>query len=520
MKNKKIIFYAAIIFIILMPVIFFPVSTDLSIYILAGKSIAEGGKIYVDFVDLKTPMIYYIFSGIYQLFGSSEITLRIIDFLIQFCTILALYFLLVRHTKSSTIALASCIIYSISYTVLNFSQTFRAESFVGMGVLLLSFIQLSEKKGVLLLLVRGIIIGFLAGLKLTFGILLIAVIFDDIVRTRHSFKDIAKFSGITALGTSIMLFIAFLPFLDSGIWHGYKNAMHYLSFYASQPPFDIGFIRNSLKELGYFFGDRYSLLLVFLTVYGLSFAINNENKFRAPALFGLINILVIISGFLLISVLLEKKLPAYHFLRMYLPLSILAGLGCIMIINKLKKRWKDWQVYSKLIFAGILFLAALLSPLPRWLNTLKIPVYYFTDKEKYDMYFERSEGASTIRKQHKEVAEIINREKQKNDKVIVMSIGANVINYFLEDVEISKFSQSCFYFSNGSAPEWKKDIVDEVNEAQWIIVQINDRHIYINGHNRSSWESLKQDLELPWIISKNFVLYRKTKSFYIYRRKE
>jgi hypothetical protein len=62
-----------IIIVLLLPTLAFPLSSDLSIFMMMGDYILEGKTIYQDFVDIKPPFLYYVFAFInYILFIQSS----------------------------------------------------------------------------------------------------------------------------------------------------------------------------------------------------------------------------------------------------------------------------------------------------------------------------------------------------------------------------------------------------------------------------------------------------------------
>jgi len=62
--------------------LFFPLSTDLSIYVLGGGAVLHEKKLYLDFIDIKPPLFYYYFARIVKIFRRSEMGVRFFEFLL------------------------------------------------------------------------------------------------------------------------------------------------------------------------------------------------------------------------------------------------------------------------------------------------------------------------------------------------------------------------------------------------------------------------------------------------------
>jgi hypothetical protein len=516
-KYNKNFYGFLIIILVLFPTIFFPIHSDLSIFLLGGKALLEGKKLYVDYIDIKPPLIYYLFAGIYQITGKSEILLRIFDFAMQFSAICLMYFVISKQTRNSTIALFSCIIYALLYSTFNFNQTFQGESFTSLPLIFLIIIQFAKKNSIWLMLLRGILIGFLFSIKFTLGIVFIPILLDDLFSKEFSYKSVLSRAVLTFIGFIIFVLLSFSPLFASDVQKGYLNVIDFFKFYTYNVPFNAEFVQNTIKFVGLYFGGFFSLVLIVFASIGLSRLFTKDNK-EERSVQHLINLSFTLSLFLLISVIIEKQFFLYHFMRFYLPISIIAGLGLYSIINKLKINWKNISLYTKFIAVLIVIFLIFESPVPRWLKLLKVPAYYFTDKNKYDNLFTNQDDAYICRIQYIEVAKYINDNKKPGDFVIVMSTGSNPINFFLNNARISRFSQSCFYFSKANIKNWKDGILNEMKSANWIVVQDNDRHRFINGHDFSSWESLQQNPVMFFQLNENYKQNIQIGNFLIFKR--
>jgi 4-amino-4-deoxy-L-arabinose transferase-like glycosyltransferase len=516
--NKKHILLWAIIALIFLPLLFFPISSDLSIFTLGGKTIAEGGDIYVDYVDLKPPLIYYLFSLFYSIFGSSEVTLRLCDYLIQIAAVVLLWRIVKKVSLSDFFAYASSIIFAVLYTSLNYTQTFQSESLTILPILGIFYIQVFNKSGLVFMLARGALIGFLAGIKPDLGIVLLAVMVDDAILKKYTFKVQFLRFLYTSAGFVLFILISILPIMNSEQMKQFGNVFQFLSFYSSQPPFDKAFVIHSIKEVANFFGDYLSLSQFALVVLGLGIYFkkqyNNDSSEDHLLRFSLLTIL-----FMMFTIALERKFHTYHFIRMFIPLALFAAYGFKSFYGSLKTAWENGDSFKKWGIAMLLGTAIVFSPISRLVNISTIGYKFFTDQSSYDAQFEKKEFWSNMhRVQHKEITGFIKSKRAPGDMLMVVSTGAGALNFFLKDMQIARLSQSCFYLGPGAVEGWTKMAFDDLKQADWVVAQLDDIHPSLTSTDLPSWELFKQNMSMYNYLINNFHLVKTTHSFKIFQR--
>ena len=132
--------------------------------------------------------------------------------------------------------------------------------------------------------------------------------------------------------------------------------------------------------------------------------------------------------------------------------------------------------------------------------------------------FERDDSNFQNYSQQKEIARIINSKRKPGEKVFVMSIGASSVYNFLKIKNASKFAHSQFYFGNGVPESWLNEARQEVFKTTWLVVQLSDGHPALNGHWRSSFQSLQRDSILWNYVEDHFTHTDSTQEFYIFRQ--
>ena len=68
---------------LLLPILTFPVHTDQATFLRGGMALLEGGTLYVDFIDVKPPLVYMLYAIPAAVAGASEIGIRVFDLIWQ-----------------------------------------------------------------------------------------------------------------------------------------------------------------------------------------------------------------------------------------------------------------------------------------------------------------------------------------------------------------------------------------------------------------------------------------------------
>lgn len=508
--------YLAVIIpaLILLPTITFPISNDLSIFFLGGKSLLNGGQIYKDFIDFKPPFIFYITAFSIKLFGESEISLRVFDFIIQISASVCL-FVIIKNYINKNAALYSSIIYSALYTSLHYTQTMNPECYAALPILTILSIELKEKPRIISHIITGICVAILFALKYTMGIVLVGMLLYDIFSgNAFNIKFLKKYLliGLSFTAFSVLFFI---QLFNSETWDAFKDVVSYLSFYGSKPEMSISTISDMLKNTGYYFGDRFSLFISLLTFTGIFFSIRPISKKTDKISI----ITAIFFLLLLLSVFIEKKMAVYHFSRIYLPAAILAGFALNEIIKSISIKAFKTNLIAVLITLSLIIFFAIMSPLPRMLNIIKVPYYFAVDNDKYNALFQDEGSSSKLRNDQIEAAEYIKKAAEKNDKVFIMTTGSSYINYLLRDYEQPAFLHSQPYISEFVPENWKIRFLDYFSNSDYLVIQLNDRHPLLFMHEMSTFEFIQNNDEYTEILNSKYELINQSKYYNIYKRK-
>ena len=474
------------------------------------------GKFYVDLIDIKPPLIYYFYSIVYFIFGSSEFALRLFDFFFQFMTVCLLFSTIRKATGNIKLSGISALIFSLSYTIQGHNQTMQIESYMPLLTLLIVRLMLEEKQKISKLIVVGALAGIITAFKFTMFFVIFIVPLSDYLIKQKSIGETTKRFLWSIAGFVIAIALTLIPFLDSEVRNGFSGVLTYLSYYSQIPPINIEFFRTSIKVLGNFFGDKYSLLISISLVLGIiRFGKLNREKTVSNNFAAVLLSLVFLLG---ISIIVERKFFEYHFSRLYAVFSIFAGAGVIFIYDSLKALVKDWRRnYFTAVFIGIILIV--MSPVARWIAILQPTVEYFSNGEGYDNYYERPfEGSAVLRFEHKATADYIIQNSSMNDKTLVVSVASSIVNYHLNELAYNRFMLSCFFISNEKISQWVETAYDELQKSRWLVLQENDPSGIANHHSLSSRQYMLQDKKFGSYIQSNFHQVKVIGNFHIYEK--
>ncbi|MFP4527167.1 MAG: ArnT family glycosyltransferase [Candidatus Kapaibacterium sp.] len=519
-KTKWKIILWAVILILFAPSLFYPYSADLAVFMEGGRAIVEGKTLYLDFVDLKPPVIYYVFAFIISIFGNNEFAPRIFDAIYQSGAIYLMIVFLRRISGRESLAYLAGIVYAFSYSKLGFSGTAQTESMISLPLAGILWVQYLRSGAASRVLLRGGLAGFIASVKFTMGIVLVAILLDDLLSGKYTFREFLRNSALTIASFIGAVLITFIPILiNAGAFENYIIVMEYLATYSANPQFDMVLIRDGLKNIAGYFGDIFSLLFTTsmiaapVLIFSRKSVIENQDKIAR-----LIRISLIFCMLMLLSVFVEKKFHGYHYLRMLLPMSFLASVGLAIIWRRLREYFINGRLYTRGVIAMLALTAIVFSPVPRWLNIAQLPVLFITNERAFDSYYERSGSKMVLRVQQKKVADYINKNGSSSDKVLLVATGSAPIITMLPDATRGKFSQSAFVLGTYANKKWYGEFFEDVTDSDWIIVQNNDVYPHINAHIMTSWQSLEKREVIMKYLRRNFDRVYETTNYYVFRR--
>lgn len=544
-KTTIYLIISVILLIILFPIVFYPPTGDFAIYIKGGQVLFNGGRLYVDFIDVKSPLFFMI-SGLLGLFSGNTYTgFRIVEYFFHFFVSFLLFYEMKKITKTE-IAIISSIIYSISILVINFDGTYESETVSNLFIILLIFQLIkskdeAQKNKFSSFYITGILSGILFSMKLTYLIIPLSFLIIDIFDYSPK-KKIIKPYVIIFFSFVLSTLFCHIFLIDKQVFDGYLRILNYIKFYSNIPPISLDFIKITIKSIGNYFGYFFSLFFSFtvlLTIFLLLIQNKSENPgvkkenfsndiisdemklFQDKRITKLLYYSISFLILLLISIIIERKYFFYHYSRLIVPLSILSSFGIYIIWQNIKQYFTARNKFSKII--AIIILSAFLfifSPITRVISQWQYPLKKLQGNEKYFAYIEKISSEILSYSDKYTITKYVNKNYSNSTKILISANGSFDISFFLNGHVINSFAQSCYYISNFRVPYYINKFRNELKSANLLIIQNNDRNYAYNNHQMSSYEALFQSADFKDYLINNFKQVYETKELLLFERKK
>jgi len=538
-STKYLIAGSITILILLCGMLAFPLGHDQSIFQLGGNMIFKQGAIpYRDFLELKQPLIFYIYGFTNWMFGDHEWSVRLFDIFYHCITLYFFYRLLRKVYQDERIALFSIVLYTLYYTGSGYWMTSQTESFALLPTLLiteaiLKFEQGSNSFGKILefALIIGIAIFILISLKITLGLVIIAFIPIILFHSNQTFPFKIRFVCFTIIFTIGFLFLACLGLYLTGAWDNFTTSLIWINKYADIVPIlSIETFKNvyfhafpsllvSSISLTYFV-----LSIIGITIHNTKYETSLKSKFL-PKFFHVILFWQLAIG--LFGVLFERKNFVYQYTRVVWILMPFISLAILFLYQHCKRYYRQEKnknnirrIYSVGLVAVILVIVLLFSPLPRVISQ---PVEWTWLTIRHD---DNAKEAKLAEDEYSGL-EIENMAK----KIIPKQLAQNQLFFWGNYVHI--------YLSTGTLPptlclanpqfispwtpkEWKQQMIIDLKNAspRFFITEYNDSRPFITGTTSDSYASLLQWDELRTYLFMNYQLLDSSRHFKIYSRIE
>ncbi len=495
--------FLALGMVILSITILFPVGSDLSIFIQGGMILHNGGELYVDFFDVKPPFVYYLFELLYGMFDKNIIGYRVFDFVYQSIFLASSVYIFRKLDIKSSVTNLFLVVTPLLYTTMGYANIMQVESMFFLPFIWYFYLSFKSDNNYKSAIAKGILLALIFNLKYTLGVVLIADIYFVVSNNRLNKRTVINLL-IQVSAFIFLTFLFFLPVILNGNTEGMLKFMDYMSVYSNYPTWSFGHVLYLIESLTIHFSDNLSLFLFIALL--LAVFKKDESKNSRLISYGLLCFILLI-----ITIILERKGLAYHYQRLIPLYSLLASFGVAYLLIKIKE--------LKVVYIAIASVFILIySPLPRYINLLKVPYYYFSDGDEnyYNSFIDGKYGAMVYK--HKKVAEYLNHNN-RSDKTLLMSANGNEMITFLDTDYKYSMAMSSFYLNDISPIELQEIVFDELEETETLIILNNDYSPITFFKNISSLGAVKENkkfqeyinyyFELDTTIDNTFVIYNR-----------
>lgn len=497
-KTLKYLIFSAII---LLPVIAFPISSDLSVFMHGGMTIANGGELYKDFFDIKPPLIYYIFAALNYLFGDNVLVFRVFDFLYQMGFLFLCTILFSKLRIKQTVIRAFLILLPLSYTILNYRDTLQVESLAFIPMLIYFYYLMNEEQNSKSLVIMGLMLGISISLKYTLGIIFIASIPIFLSKYENRYKAIVLLIIQLIIGVFV-LFLTISPVILQGNIDGLMATNKYLAAYSKYPPIGAELFREMLKTLAYSLGNFVTVTYLFFFLLASIFCIKKDK-------IEIIKYSLLLCFLLFFSVIIERKANIYHLSRLYPFLILVVSYGLIYFL----KNFKFGKNIQSLVFILIFIF---FSPLLRFINTYKIAFDRVFNYESYVNHY-TEDNTFNLLDNHLKIADYIN--KLNDDKFLLINTGGNQAIHYLDFKYKYKFPHSAFHLSPIAPELYKKAFEMDLHDADIVAIDSSDSIYMIFLSEGSSYDLFFKNQEYKDYLERNFSLDTVLlERYFIYKR--
>jgi hypothetical protein len=520
LSRSRWIIIALLTALILSPILFFPLGHDEAIFYVSGEKILQGALPYRDFIDIKPPLIYYLYAVAIAIFGHGDASIRILDFMLQAATIWILVGLIRKASANDLWAAIAALLYAIVYVGLSPAGTAQTESYVGLLGLGMIWLQMYRRTpaGIVALGVMG---GLLIMFKVTFGIVLAGAALAELIifEKEHRVRNLLLMaSGSAIVGvTFIILLLAFDLVADFRIMQEYTKG------YAAQQWTSIGgWLKDFSKKTPPYIADNYSIMLSLATVAGMVYSViptQNSDRNRVSddgqRLLQLCTIMVIV---LLFSIGVEQKYAAYHFGRFYAFGVVLAACGGLSAARSFSRLGAVRSGYRWFIGLVLALMILLFSPLTRYLWHSGAAVISITrGSTALDNYYDQSVIGYT-RSEMRQIGNYIIAHRRPGDRLFIASGYAALMYRFANTIPEFKLYHGTTFTATFAPEPWKRSTAEYVlhQRPRFIVAQFNDGFAPLNGTPLSAEEGLRLLPGIDSLMRSSYSRVMRTEGFNLY----
>lgn len=473
----------------------------------------NGGLIYVDFIDVKPPLIYYISALAIKVFGTNESSLRIMEFLWQSATIGVLVYIVTKHTSNKISAMLAAVVYATLHVNLSASQTYQTESLVAIFVLVA--FELATRRGAWFDVIIGFCLACCFLLKYPLAIAALPLVFYWLHEYRN-WRAAALRTMRVAILSFLFIGLLVLPIItDERFWPAFAVVFDFLKVYNSYPAIDLKFAAFVVKYLGVFFGDK-TTIVVMIGVFASVWTLLNQavsSKLRALTLFNVWLLILFV-----VTVVIERKMSPYQLGRTFLPISILASVGFAHLYSDFIQRFRSTDSAIRYTLIGLAVLLMFFSPLPRYFNASSLAIRGTFDRSVWDAYLTRSDEVGMDNVSVRKMQTYLNNRIPSNQHVFVMSMMATGVLPFIDRAYPSVFADPHFYTALNAPTVWRNKAMLEIKASEWLAIDTVDICSATTQHELSSWQCTQSDPFFKSEIFSNFTPVDTVAVYVILRR--
>lgn len=508
------ILLAVVLLLCSLPTLWAPFDGDQALFFVSGQKILAGDVLYRDIVDLKPPLIYFIYAGAIALFGESVIAVRLVELLVHFGVIWVLARTVRKVSGNDMWAALAALCYAALYFGLPFYSRGQVEGFANLPIVgIVALLADRRKAGTdCTMILTGMLIGVLLLLKTSFLVLVPTVAMLLFFERDFRFARLIRQMSMMAIGMSLPLLLGFLYLWLGGALGDFRLVQEFTSGYAAvQWATPLASLSEAIRQIPWYFSTTYSAFLALLTVAGIFLFLSSTSKNAVVDDGGvnqdaelLLRFAVLLFLVLLATVGIEAKYLTWHFNRLFVPGALLASWGGVHVLRKFCS--VKLNRFTVVMGLACLVPLTLLSPFVRYAWNSRASLINAADGIEAFNSAQGMDGDGFDLAELKRIGDYLREHKKPGDAIFAASGWGGAIHFFADDVPDFKVYQSGFLIAPYAPDAWRQDtreyLLDE--KPQFIVAQ-HDAMPHITGEQTTSLEMLRA---LPGIDSLLYTQYQ------------
>ena len=497
-----------------LPTIIAPLGTDQMLYSLGARTVLDGGQLYSDFWEIKSPLIFLLYAVPFALVGEHMEAIRVMD-MVNTGLAMGAVFLLSRRLFNHRAAVLAAAFYGFTYLTHAPGELAEAESFMAAPLALAFFLYRpadDTRRSVLRAAAAGLLLGVAFSLKATAIFLVIGLPLAELLLRdgqRWSMRGAAARLSAAAAGF-LLLQVVLVGYLAIGGALGdfFDIQRNYTAPYnAFRYPPGLSHVRHLMEGTSTYISDAR-----FITTPALVAVFIGLFRLRSGGVY----FLALLAAVGVFGIWWQGKLFTYHWLIMIPLLAPLAGYAVDHIIGLSLPlpAWRRLAVWA-LLAGGFAVLAY--TPLARTYDNYRTFASYVSgslDRREVEQRY------NFLLAPNHALVDYVNQYGEPDDQLFIWGLWP--VSYFwLDRPLVDRFVSNHGLRATWAPDSWREELIDDLSAAQprFVAVAKGDRQPWLVGtaetsdeHMRNSFPELRQLLEEEYAIVQDlglFILYER-----------
>lgn len=505
----------------IVPTIPLPLGPDSSMFFVSAQKILHEGAVhYRDIVDVKPPLIYYLYAFA-LLFGESSYSIRILDVLIQLATCAGIALLVRRAQGSDAWAAAAAMTYGALYGSLGYTYTMQVESYLGPVLIGIAWMVLVRRSRIAFF-AAGALAGVAMLLKFPIAIVLGCIVLCELTITRDSLRRSTLHIALACAGFALVVALLALYLVAGDALVGFAQMNQYIAGYVQTNGRGVAsFAAELVRDVPEKIMIGLSATVVVAILAAVPFALRSRSpRHRDDRAIELLQFMLLAIALLTVSLIIEGKYYPYQIGRLHACGAIVSSYAIAKFLRHVGARMSG--MYTRIVGIALLAIALVFSPVAGWLWFTVAPVAalathghrgfdaYFT---RMAMYYPRSELLA--------VGNHIKTARKAGDRVLALSSIAALVHYHSGSIPDHRIYHSAFLLAVFGPPEWRDEMrryfVDR--RPAFVVVQRGD-WLFDKTSTDAPSSALIDTLNMRATLERDYRITLETERLVVYSRTE